>query len=70
MKYIKAKGLKGFLISDNIFRVHDEKNRTEFKDYTIVHNDLEIMILDDDAFIYENDQEEIIDYSKETLGKK
>lgn len=65
------KHLKGFLLvsftGTNVFRVY--KKNKEFIDYKIRHNDLEIQIEDNDAYIYENKKGEmIIDYSPKTLG--
>lgn len=64
-----AQGLVGYLLTSMdgnrlIFRVyHDSEN---FTDYDVKQNDLQIKIMDEDSYIY-NDQ--YIDYSPSTLGK-
>jgi len=66
MKQISAKGLKGTLIksdSDLYFRVYS--NPRTFIDYEILMHDFEIEIKDCDAFLKQN---EVLDYSNETLG--
>ncbi|RYZ89216.1 MAG: hypothetical protein EOP06_09660 [Proteobacteria bacterium] len=65
-----AKGLVGFLLGDDTFRVYDKDDRSKFTDYTIRHNDLQVVIEDDDAFIYEKNSEHVIDYSQKTLGRE
>jgi hypothetical protein len=65
IKSRKAKGIKGFLlpsietVEDDrlIFRVYGE-NHT-FVDYKVNHYDLEVEIIGDDAYIYD---EAIVDY--------
>jgi hypothetical protein len=37
-------------------------------DYALLHSDLEIQILDPDAYIYEKSGEYCIDHSPQTLG--
>lgn len=61
----KAKGVKGFIIrgvNDYWFRVYDKDHN--FIDYEIWHHDLAITIDDDDAVLYEPDQDDvgILDY--------
>lgn len=69
-----ANGLRGTLIAINgdvSFRVYDEQDKSRFTDYSIAHSNLEIMIQDDDAYIYESqedDSDPIIDHSPQTLG--
>jgi hypothetical protein len=72
MKVTQAKGTKGFLMwmgpnYGYMFRVYAEDNT--FKDYSIVHSDLEIEILDEEATLYDDDNGAIkIDNSPATLG--
>ena len=65
-----AMNLEGILIRDidgnYYFRVYEGG---EFTDYKICHHDLKIKVLDDDAVIYKNNDENYIDYSPHTLGK-
>jgi len=70
-----ANGLKGTLLrseDDWFFRVYDKMSEEGFKDYTIWHNDLKVIIADSDAFIYENkligDFDGVLDHSPEILG--
>lgn len=55
LKVESAKGVEGFLIycadGQYRFRVYDKQsNDNEFIDYDILHYDLHLQILDDDAF--------------------
>lgn len=72
MKTLTAKGTKGFLLrSFNnrcIFRTYNEQG--EFKDYDILHHDLEITIDSDDALLFEDRDNNFIDYTPEVLGYK
>jgi len=65
-----AKGVTGFLIwsgQDYLFRVYDGQG--DFKDYNMLHSDLEITILDTDATLYEYPNGTIsLDHNPETLG--
>lgn len=70
MKIKKVKKLKGFLcksIGDRFFFRTYNKDRT-FTDYKLCHTDLEIQILDSDAYIYEKNGEFYIDHGPKTLG--
>ena len=66
----KIQNLRGFLcksFEDNFFfRTYKEDG--SFVDYEICHSDLEIQILDKDAYIYTRDGKSYIDYSPKTLG--
>jgi hypothetical protein len=71
MKPIPAKGLTGSLIYSQIlgkfmFRVYDMNH--EFTDYDIHHSDMTIQILDDDAYLYNDGLQPVLDHSPETLG--
>jgi hypothetical protein len=65
-----AKGAIGFLIwsgQDYLFRVYDGQG--DFKDYNMLHSDLEITILDTDATLYEYPNGTLsLDHNPETLG--
>lgn len=70
-----AMGMKGCLISlftgGVAFRVYDKSNPEKFIDYDLAHNDLNITIEDEDAYIYEReDSDPAIDYSPRTLGRE
>lgn len=72
MQPFKAKNLKGVLCKDIFggFFLRVYKEDKTFKDYDIHLSDMEIEILDDDAYIYESDfGDSFIDYSLKTLGK-
>lgn len=66
MKTKSANGLTGMLIQtlDSMkFRVYN--NERMFTDYDIRHYDLQVTIVDPDAYIYDN---KYIDHSPQTLG--
>lgn len=77
-QYKCVKGITGFLIFDATgipyFRIYDKKDKSKFNDYEIRLHDMEITILDDDAYMYINnadlDEDNYINYSKETLGNE
>ena len=66
----KIKNLRGFLCKSFegkfFFRTYNEDG--SYIDYEICHSDLEIQILDKDAYIYTRDGNYCIDYSPKTLG--
>lgn len=69
-KITKAKGVRGQLL-DNFdgtycFRVY-AKDYT-FVDYDLRHCDLSIIIDDEDACFYTNDEQNTLDHSPATLG--
>ena len=70
MKPEKIRNLKGFLcrsFDDKFFfRTYTEDGA--FNDYEICHSDLEIQIMDTDAYIYNKNGNLCIDYSPKTLG--
>lgn len=71
MKTKPAQGLTGFIIETvyglNVFRVY--RGDHSFTDYELRHGDLEVMIVDKDAVLYElDDGENMLDHSPETLG--
>ena len=70
MKPTKIEKLKGILCKsiDGEFFLRTYNEDGTFNDYGIRHNDLEIQILDDDAYIYEKDGDLYINYSPKTLG--
>ncbi len=67
----QATGTTGFLCYSTdgtyFFRVYATDG---FKDYDLVHSDLEITIKDNDAFFYETEEYSILDHSPATLGIK
>ena len=71
LKAVSADGTRGFLIylhleNKYVFRVYDDF--FNFVDYDIVHNDLEVVIHDKDAFFYRLNDEAVLDHSPSTLG--
>jgi hypothetical protein len=70
MKIQQANNLKGFLCrsidKQYFFRTYNPDGT--FTDYELYHSDLEIQILDSDAYIYEKNGEYYIDHSPQTLG--
>jgi hypothetical protein len=66
-----AKGTKGFIIrtfdkrgnDSYAFRVYDKGHIHKFTDYDILHYDMEVEILDDDATFYEYDMGAVIDHA-------
>lgn len=72
MKAIAAAGTTGFILNTidggYVFRVYD-KHTEAFKDYDLLHSDLEVKIVDEDAVFYELDNgKNLLDYSPPTLG--
>ncbi len=70
MKIQKIDKLKGILCKStgNSFFLRVYNDDKSFTDYNINHCDLEIQILDSDAYIYEKEGEFYIDHSPQTLG--
>ncbi len=70
MKPEKIQSLKGFLCKsfDNKFFFRTYNKDGTFNDYEICHSDLEIQIMDSDAYIYYRNGNLCIDYSPKTLG--
>ena len=70
MKPERIENLKGFLCRSfddkYFFRTYNEDGT--FSDYKLCHSDLEIQILDTDAYIYNRNEEFCIDHSPKTLG--
>lgn len=67
-----AKGIRGCIIDSfngtRYFRVYNDDHT--FVDYAIHHNDLTVIIDDDDAVLYDEEFSTRIDYSPQTLGKE
>lgn len=66
-----AVGTTGFIMRSGVdssyfFRVYDQDGG--FKDYDILHYDMEIKIVDDSAVLVEHDAGNYIDYSATVLG--
>jgi len=69
---IKAKGIKGIIIGGldgtYYFRVYDAD--CNFVDYDLIHSDLQVIIDDEDAVLYDDVHGQRLDHSPETLGNK
>jgi hypothetical protein len=66
----QATGTTGFIldtIDGYVFRVYHKAG--DFTDYKLLSSDLEVKIVDEDAFFYPNDKGEgTLDYGPDTLG--
>jgi hypothetical protein len=64
-----ANGVTGCLLrvgfTEWVFRVHSDDG---FKDYDLIHSDLQFTICDPDAAFYEDGDNLKLDHSPETLG--
>lgn len=74
-KYKKANGQKGIVLrshdgSPSLFRIYQENG--DFKDYTILYDDLGVTIEDSDCELLESEDgtELYLDYSKTVLGQE
>ena len=70
--YTSALDVEGEILRcgrDWYFRVY-QGGPTVFKDYKILHFDIKAKILDEDAYLYEDDNGANLNYSKETLGQE
>jgi hypothetical protein len=71
MKATAAANVTGFVlhtIDGYVFRVY-EQGTNAFRDYDLLHFDLEVKIVDEDAVFYELDNgKNLLDYSPATLG--
>jgi hypothetical protein len=72
-KYRNANKQKGIILrsldgSPSLFRIYGKKG--SFKDYEIIHNDIQVQIQDDDAEFLESIDGEtfLLDHSRQTLG--
>ena len=79
MKRIKeqsAKNTRGYLLycpfsKSHFFRIHDKKNPSNFTDYKITAEDIEIKLLSHfNALIENEDGTKILDYNSKVLGRK
>jgi hypothetical protein len=79
MKRIKeqsAKNTRGYLLycpisKSHFFRIHDKKNPSNFTDYKITAEDIEIQLLSDfNALVENEDGSQILDYNSKVLGRK
>ena len=72
MKPKSANGVSGVLLPIGevwVFRVYHDNG--EFTDYDIYHSDLQVTIIDADAYFYERENDEpYLDHSPQTLGIK
>lgn len=67
---ISANGIEGQLIwcADGVYRFRVYTDNFEFTDYDLVHSDLSVKIIDDDATFYSDEQGNRLDHSPKTLG--
>lgn len=79
MKRIKeksAKYTKGYLLyspvrKSHFFRIYDKKNPSNFTDYKITAEDIEVMLMSDfNALVENEDGTKTLDYSSRVLGRK
>lgn len=76
LKEQSAKNIKGYLLyspisKSHFFRVHDKKDPSNFVDYKITAEDIEILLLSDFNSLVENeDGTKVLDYSSKVLGRK
>ncbi len=67
-----ARGVKGCIIDsfdgNYHFRVYNADHT--FADYVLRHCDLQVIIDDDDAVLYDDELGQRLDHSPETLGKE
>jgi hypothetical protein len=76
IKEISAKNTKGYLLyspisKSHFFRIHDKKNPSNFTDYKITAEDIEVMLMSDFNSLVENeDGTKILDYNSKVLGRK
>ena len=76
MKAKLARGTRGFLLRsiddtdglDYVFRVYGADH--SFRDYELLHSDLEVEIVDEEATFYEAEEGQLarLDHSQRTLG--
>ena len=70
LKITNAVGTRGFVLdtlAGRVFRVYNKDH--SFTDYDLHHGDLEVVIVDEDAFFYPNDKGGgTLDYSPGTQG--
>lgn len=76
MKEISGKGVKGFILYNPFdkkffFRVYNEADQTQFTDYRIAADEIEVELQEDYISLYEGeDGKNKLDYSSKVLGKK
>lgn len=69
-----AKGVRGFVLYCPIthryyFRVYDLEDKSCFKDYDLMAEDIEVEIIDDHLEFYEEGDKKRLDYSLTIMGK-
>lgn len=69
-----AKGVRGFLLyspisKDYFFRVYDKVNKSNFVDYKLSAEDIEIEIVSKWNALVTKEGKQCLDYSSEALGK-
>ncbi len=72
-----SKGVKGYLLYSPVirgffFRVYDAEDRSNFKDYRLCAEDIEVEIIDTFTVLIDGEGEEMgrLDYNKKVLGKE
>ena len=71
-----SKGIKGYLLyspfhKSHFFRVYNSKDKTQFKDYKITAEDIEIKLLSKfNALIEFDNGENVLDYTSEVVKRK
>jgi hypothetical protein len=76
IKEISAKNIRGYLLyspigKSHFFRVHNKKDPSNFEDYKITAEDIEVMLMSDFNSLVENeDGTKILDYNSKVLGRK
>ena len=72
---VSAKGIRGYLLYSPIgnkyfFRVHNKDNPSEFTDYKITAEDIQIKLISNfNSLVEYDDGTKALDYSSEVLGK-
>jgi hypothetical protein len=72
IKQEKIKNMRGFLCRsvDGKVLFRQYYGDHSFRDFDIAHYDLEIEIIDSDAYAYQKGQTWVIDYGPDTLGRE
>lgn len=77
LQEVSAEGVTGFLLynpfsKEYFFRVYNEADRSEFTDYRLAAEDIEVEIKGNFLSLYHSDggHSNKLDYTSEVLGKK
>lgn len=70
MKITSAMGSKGMLLYNghNNYYLRVTQPDGTYNDYDLLHCDLEVQVIDQDAYFYETEDLDYLDHSPETLG--